>query len=92
MHHFIHLLELAGHGLDLGVQVAVLCVLVVEHGPVLVPLLIAVDAGVLPVYGDTTDDLSSSSSLPAYAGVYVTHLQTFLYLTVRRSERKSAVT
>lgn len=56
VHHFIHLLELLGHGLDLGVQVPVLCVLVVEHGPVLVPLLITADAGILPdeQHGDRT--------------------------------------
>lgn len=66
VHHSVHLLELAGHGLDLGVELPVLCVLVVEDGPVLVPLLIALDAGVLAEepHGDTVCVLSCSAPEP----------------------------
>ena len=39
-HHGVHLVELLEGGLHLRVQLLVLCVLVVKHGPVLVPLLV----------------------------------------------------
>lgn len=39
-HHGVHIVELLEGGLHLRVQLLVLCVLVVKHGPVLVPLLV----------------------------------------------------
>lgn len=49
MHHFVHFLKLLGHGLNFCMQLLVLSILVIEHSPVLVPLLVCADAWVLPV-------------------------------------------
>lgn len=50
-HHPIHLIELLKGGVHLRVQLFVLCILVVEHGLVLVSLLVCPNAGVLPATG-----------------------------------------
>lgn len=62
-HHFIHLFELLGHGLDLSMQFFVLSILVIEHSLVLVPLLICVNAGILPV--ETAKETILLGALPA---------------------------
>lgn len=55
-HHGVHLLELLEGRLHLRVELLVLGILVVEHGPVLVPLLVRPDRRVLPVGGGGTGE------------------------------------
>lgn len=47
-HHGVHLVELLLRELHLGVELLVLCVLVVEHSSVLVPLLVSSNRRVFP--------------------------------------------
>ena len=42
-HHGVHLVKPLGRSLNLGVELFVLCVLIVEHGSVLIPLLVRPD-------------------------------------------------
>lgn len=48
-HHGVHLVELLQGVLHLRVELLVLCILVVKHGSVLIPLLIGPDRRVLTV-------------------------------------------
>ncbi len=46
-HHAVHLVKPLERSLNLRVQLFVLCVLVVEHGSVLIPLIVRPDRRVL---------------------------------------------
>lgn len=91
LHHLVHLFKLLGHGLNLRVQLLVLSILVIEHSPVLVPLLLRADAGVLPVETgqETTHFLTlqvnvsqSPSNRSQYQSVRQTRLLTRLPQTL----------
>ena len=49
VHHGVHACELGQGGADLGMQFSVLLVLVVKHGPVIIPFLQALHRRELPV-------------------------------------------